>query len=280
MGDLKNITVIDSTGLGVQFPPSLLIVAICIGLAISLVFYLLRSFGLYTMAKKENLKSPYLAFIPIAWIYTATKLAGKVTFFGRKFKNFAGFALAVFAVAEIIVLFVNLVVYVPVVGYYLQGGEITFAMASKGLPGDLIEYPLTTGLYLKNNFDPYYTHTWIISIASVCSFLYNLFEIAEIIVLVMVYTGLFRRYWPEHSLLGCLFSIFGIFPIMVFAVRKREPVNYDEYMRAKFYGVHAQRPQQPPKNVEDPFGYGSPEASGKENSDPFPEFNDKREKDD
>ena len=276
MKNLKNITIIDSTGLGVLIPPALIFVACGIGLLVVVGLYLLRSFGLYAMAKKENHKNPNLAFIPFVWIYTASLLAGKVSFFGKKFKNFAVIALVVFCLTEAIALFINAVVYIPVVGYFLQGGEITIAAMRDGLPSGLVEYPLLSGVFLRNYFlYPYATSIWLIKFATVLSYLYDLLSILEIIVLVMIYIGIFRKYWPEHSFLGCAFSIFGFFPIVIFALRKRQPINYEEYVRARFYGVHANTNQgQPsPKEDIDPFGYDMPKEA-KKDEDPFPEFKD------
>jgi len=45
---------------------------------VGIVLYLLFSFGLYTMAKRRNLENPWLAFIPVAQLYTMGELIGPV----------------------------------------------------------------------------------------------------------------------------------------------------------------------------------------------------------
>ena len=65
-----------------------IIIGVSIGVALIIAAYLLRSFGLYIMAKRENKKLAFLAFIPFAWTYTACVLAGEVSFFGKKIKFF------------------------------------------------------------------------------------------------------------------------------------------------------------------------------------------------
>ena len=283
MGNFKNITIIDMTGLSFEFPPLFIFLVCGFAIAISLAFYLLRSIGLFTMAKKENLKCAYVAFIPIAWIYVATKLSGTITFFGKKFKNFAYVALAIMLVADLTFIFVNCVIYVPVIGYYLQGGEVAIAVPGEGLPGNFVEYGITSGIYLGNNFlNPYVEMGWIIKVASICSVIYRIFEIVQIILLVMIYIGLFRSYMPEHNFIGSMLSVLGFFPIMVFIVRNKKPVNFEEYIRAKFYGMHASRPNQNGAQGSSMNGEGRNDTPPKrpENDDPFPEFNQKSEKDD
>ena len=60
--------------------------SLAIAVGVWLALFLLLSFGLYYMAKKQNLEKRYLAFIPFANTLYMSKLAGKCTFFGRRMK--------------------------------------------------------------------------------------------------------------------------------------------------------------------------------------------------
>lgn len=60
--------------MGLAFLAGLSILFIIVGI----VFYLLFSFGLYTMAQRRNLENPWMAFIPIAQFYTMGEVIGPV----------------------------------------------------------------------------------------------------------------------------------------------------------------------------------------------------------
>ena len=47
-----------------------------IALAVLLAFYALRSIGIYVIAKKQEQKHAFLAFVPFAWLYIVCKLLG------------------------------------------------------------------------------------------------------------------------------------------------------------------------------------------------------------
>ena len=109
------------------------------------------------------------------------------------------------------------------------------------------------------------------------------FDIANIFVVITVYVNLFKRYLPNHYLLAAIISLLGFFAPFVFAVRKREPMNYIDYLRSRYqhnpyYGnPYANNPQgqRPP---EHPFS----EFAGRGEVDPGDPFNEFKqdEKDD
>ena len=70
-----------------------LLTSLGIAFGIWAILFLLQAFGLYYMAKKQNMPKPYLAFIPFVSTWYMSKLAGKCTFFGRKMKNAGIYAL-------------------------------------------------------------------------------------------------------------------------------------------------------------------------------------------
>jgi hypothetical protein len=81
-------------------------------------------------------------------------------------------------------------------------------------------------------------------------------DLATIIIEVTLYINLFKRFWPKHFVLASILSIFvGLFAPLVFAIRKKDPVNYIDYLRSRYsyypYGM--------------PYGnnqYGGPQNRG------------------
>ena len=102
------MTYIDLDGIASPMGSWIFYLILAIGLVVVLGFYLLRSFGLYALAKRhgEN-KGAWTAFCPIIWVYIASKLAGEVAIFGKKIKSFAVVILIVACIAEGLILLIN-----------------------------------------------------------------------------------------------------------------------------------------------------------------------------
>ena len=64
-----------------------LFTALAIGGGVWLVLFILQGVGLYTMAKKRDMKNKWLAFVPFASVWYMGKLAGTCDVFGRKMKR-------------------------------------------------------------------------------------------------------------------------------------------------------------------------------------------------
>ena len=61
------------------------------GLALFSVFYVFRSIGLYSMAKKKGMEKPWLAFVPFAALYVVQQLAPESKYI-KTIKNLYVFA--------------------------------------------------------------------------------------------------------------------------------------------------------------------------------------------
>ena len=125
---------------------------------------------------------------------------------------------------------------------------------------------------------------------------------AVFVIEVNLYFSLFRKFWPNHYLLAAIFSIFfGLFPVFMFVIRHKEPVNYRQYVNSRqgyygpryYGGMHGQNPYgnnnpygnpyanpqgQPNQNnnndkSKEPFG----EFNGKDDDEPFPEFDNRKD---
>ena len=293
------ITFIYSDGSGVELPMPLasLIVELSIVLAVIAAFYALRSIGLMVMSKKVGLSKSCVVFswIPILWVFTACKLIGDDKVFGKPFQSFALLFCILFGVFEGLNFIVNFIAFFPIVGNVLMGRKLfilsfntiaemdAYAYAN-GLKGTFL-----SGVYGASNFvDPYGGAVNVLGkIISVCNYILPLLEIASIVITVMIYINLFKKYRPQHYMLFSILSIFGLFGPFVFAVRKREPIDYMDYVRSRYryygnpyggnpynnpYGNPPQNQQRPP---ETPFSEFA-ERGEIDPGDPFADFsNDK-----
>ncbi len=240
---------------------ALLIFIVAITLAVLLTFYVFRSIGIYTLAKRAGFKNAFLAWIPCAWVYTVCKLIGRDRILGKPAENVATLMVTLFTVVEVITVLYNVLYYFPVCMYVLQGGTVYFSESNIITP-DLIT-PYSVGV------------KYFINILGILS---DIGQLANIFVTVTIYFGLFRKYWPEHYILASLLSIFlDLFGIFVFVIRKKEPTDYLSYVRSR-YNVNPNNQYNPygqnEKKKEEPFS----EFGNKKEEDPFPEFSDKDKK--
>ena len=244
----------------------------CAILAVTLAFYVLRSLGLYTLAKKNGVKGAFVAWIPFAWIYVVCMLIGDGRFFGWTFKQIALLALVVFSINGIFDILYNALSYVPVIGYFLQGGTITLLEENGGMK-----------LFLGEDFlNPYSNYNAVKAFLNVTYYVNGVLSLVVTVVTVFAFIALFRKFWPQHYILASVLSVMGLFPPFVFAIRNRQPVKYADYLRSRFYYADSygqNPPQGTPRPPESPFGEFA-ERGDKDPGDPFAEFSDNDNKED
>ena len=235
-----------------------IIAFLAVTLAVTLAFYALRSVGIYKLAKNQGVKAAWLAFVPLAWMWTACKLIGKTPLFGKTFASFAILFTVVFAVAGIVPAVINGFEYLPHALRYLGGEDITLAVTSEGY-----------------YFEPLVVFsTEVITILRILQYLNYFLNLASIIITVFVYINLFKKFWPEHYIIAAVFSFFGLFPPFVFAIRNNKAVNYADYLRSRFYGYGMRGSG---ASGVDPDGYARKEEERQRREEPFAEFSDKPE---
>ena len=133
---------------------------------------------------------------------------------------------------------------------------------------------LMGGVYGGRDFvNPYGSGIYTLSkILKVVSLITMITDVAGIVISVMVFFSLFKKYNPRnYFLFGILSLLFGLFGPLVFAVRKREPMNYMDYVRSRYnYSPYG-----------NPYGtpYGNPPSGNSQprGGSPFEEFKDKNE---
>ena len=257
--------VFSSNGNYAEIPHGAILSIFVIVLAIALLFYLLRSFGLYKLAARGGVKNAWFSFIPCLWMYTACKIIGKSKLFGKSFESLAIWFFLLFTFAAAIPLTYNGILIGPYIGYLLKGNTVTIVVGANSTTiSPMAEYP-----------------RWILTLLDVFSIASYFMRIAEIFIAVTVYVNLFRKFWPEHYILAAVLSFMGLFGPFVFAIRNRKEVNFAEYIRRRFYSAGY-----PPYGPYGPYGggQGTPNAgatgepfgdTSEKNDDPFGEFSDK-----
>ena len=250
-------------------------------LAVTIGFYALRSIGLMVMAKRAGETKPFLAWIPFMWIYVACKLIGEDSkFFGVSFRKLAIWFCIIFAFGEILTLASSAIALFPVAGNFLMGRNIyilsftTDLEAESFINTERLTATFISGVYGGRDFvNPYGGSIYsIVKVLNVISYVTLITDIAGIVISVAVFFSLFKKYSPRNYMLfGILSLLVGIFGPLVFGIRKRQPVNYMDYVRSRYnYGPY----RNPYGNPYAGQGSGSAQSSV---GDPFEEFKDKND---
>lgn len=272
-----------------------------ITLAVILAFYALRSIGIYVLAKRQEVKHAFLAFIPCAWVYVACKIIGNLKTFGSTFAKLAWVFMLIFTISEVMTLAYNVIAYYPLVGNLLIGGKEIYIVDDvesflRSKPTGYYEYWTGDGIFYDNTFVWPYSPTQealVRKISQIIQYSSFVFDIASIIVIVHVYIALFRKFWPQHYILATVLSFFGLFSPFVFAIRNKEPIKYSDYLRERYNGAYgpygpyryygnpygANPNANTPKPPEHPFSEFA-ERGEVDPGDPFTEFSDKKQSDD
>ena len=263
------LNIIDATGFGMQISKGTVIGVMLVPLIVSLIFYVLRGVGIYVLSKKAGVKVAWMGFVPCVWIYPLLKTLKSEKFFGTTFGKLAGLLTVVFALSEATTYFYSLVETVPILGYYLQGGSVSLVLGET-------ESTIMVGNDFLNPLDTAFMKI----LTEVIDWVSLPLDIVALITEVFMLVALFKRYWPNNYILGTILSVLGFFGIMVFIIRKKQPRDFNEYIRSRYSNVYNPygnnpygSPQEPTNNsntTEDPFKDFS---SKKE--DPFSEFDDK-----
>lgn len=261
-----------------------------VAVLVTAALYALRSIGLFVMAKRAEIAHAFIAWIPLVWIYTACKLiGGKVKLFGKPINKLAIIFCIIYAASGVLNFVYDFLIDFPLVGNYLMGREISVLMLDSSSV-DVSEYIIglkpfwgySDTVYIGADFvDPYGDAVYgIIDFLNVISWVSLPFDLAQIFVVVIVYVNLFKRYLPQHYMLATIVSLLGFFAPFVFAARKREPVNYGDYLRSRYrrYGYGPYGQQGP--YYGNPYGVPPQGQNGQKPPEhPFSEFADKNEVD-
>lgn len=256
-----------------------------------LVFYFFMSFAFYRMAKKNNVKHAWVAFLPFARYLTAGKVIGTGTLFGKK-SNKVGLV-AMFATIFNYGVFIAhfILVYFAIYKAMTSGYNVIVSLSGgvyieQSLPVsvDLLEHTLTD--FVRGTSTPYFVAVLTLQYAQF------LRDFVQIIFMYIFWSNLFVKYKPGMSavytiiatlspiLLGPFIEIGGIF---AFIFRNRDQFDLEDYINSIKNRAYTQN-----VNPGNPYGqnpyqnnpYGQNPYQGNANDDPFEEFSDNNGKND
>lgn len=247
---------------------TVIIVSAVITVALMVALFILQGIGIYVMAKKQGLKKRVLAFVPFVNIWYIGKLAGECHFFGQRMKRAGMYAM----IAQILFAVVSILTIAAEQYLWMYHGAPQMATE--------YDYYYWTGL---SGFALHVSRFFDIS-----GYILPIFQLLFEIFLVVIMMGLCKKYAPKnYMMLGMLVLFVPISRfIIIFVLRKRQPIDYEAYMRARHEAF--MRTQQQYYNRQNPYGnpYGNPYASrnstynggqsggsnGAKPADPFEEF--------
>ncbi len=258
---------------------------LAIALAIILAFYLLRSIGLYMLAKRQNVRKAFLAWIPLVWFYIFCKLIGKSRIFNMPYEKVAVWLCVIFAVSELLTIAISFISYFPLFQYSLIEGGTLYVGSSEQLNNANMERYLiiegNLGVYGTKKILPFgMTKENYFNLLEVLNLFSMFFELATIIITISAYFAFFRKYLPQHYMLASLLSIFisPVLAIFIFICRKKDPMDYNEYIRSR-YQAYQNSYQNPYNNPYNQGGYNGGYQQPKQPDHPFSEFAEKGEVD-
>ena len=191
-------------------------IAAGISLGIWLVLFILQGIGLWVMAKRRNIGKRYLAFGPFVSLYYIGRLTGDCMVFGRKMKRPGLYAM----IAQILTTLLMAACSVVTTILFVYYGD---CYQSSPYGGEWINLPATVEPLRRFLF---ICGDGINGISGIFVFVYE-------ILLLLLMVGLFRKYAPRNSM---FFSFVAFFVpisrfIFIFALRNKEAIDYEAYMR-------------------------------------------------
>ena len=266
-----------------------LIVALIASLALPITFYVLRSIGIFSLAKRGGVKHAWLAWLPCVWLFVACKLIKETKIFGSTFGKMALIFTIVFALSQLLYYINEFFVYFPIVGNILHNKSNVYIVLEQTnlLPNNVSAYKFISGVYVDNSFVyPYKDLFAIARTMTIISYVSMIFELASLIITISLYINLFRKYWPSQFVLVSILSIMGLFGVFAFIIRKKQPINYADYVRsryASYYGGQGYGPYGGPHNgpyggAQGPYGGYGGQGAPKQPDEPFTDYQDPKDR--
>ena len=252
--------------------------ALLIGFAVlTIAFYLLRSIGIYTLAKRRAIKGAGIAFVPFIWIYIACKIIANKRFFNWTFSKIAVIFTIIFSLSQVLLVVYNFFVYFPLAYNLILGNNIYIVQEGATIVSNCVPFWLEgSGIYVDGKAF-IYPYADVYGLIKVLDVLYHVTLVLDLIctvISVILYVNLFRTYAPGQYIVYTVLSFFGLFAIFAFVIRKREQITYEEYIRSR-YGYNPYNPYQYGAN-QGPNGNPNVNQSQRNRQNqqsPFSEFN-------
>lgn len=230
-----------------------------IGVVLLAGLFVLQGAGLYTMAKRLNIQKKWLAFVPFANVILLGKITGECQIFGQRMKRAGLYAM----LAQIACVLATALYLAAELYLYLQHGapivDNNFESSYWGLTG------------IAGKIEKFY---------EIIPYVTGILELIAQVLFYVLIVGLCKKYAPHNYMFLSLLTLFVPMArfVLVFCLRKRQPINYEAYMRAKreaYYRRQQQYYQQYGNPYQNPYGrpYTPPQnPTAQKPQDPFEEF--------
>lgn len=215
--------------------------SIGIGFFAWLALFILQGVGLYTMAKKREMKKAWISFVPFVNIWYLGKLAGECYTFGHKVKRIGIFAMA----AQIITTLLTVATVASEIYLYVNHGQPIIPEETFAKP----YWPNLTGF--SQQVESFYGYS---------DFFLSIFQLIFGILMLMIMTSLCKKYATKNYMPLSMLAFFIPLSrfVVIFCVRKNKAIDYEEYVR-KQREEFMRRQQQYRKMYGNPYNpYGNP----------------------
>ena len=224
--------------------------------------FVLQGFGLMKMAKNRSLKHKWLAFIPFVNLIYIGKLVGTCIVFGKPMKRAGLYAMIAQILSTLIFLSCMVIfVYLSVVEGVPQQDKLgTWYWENLGASSKALANILNVLFYLLPILQLIYT-----AFIAILSF------------------ALYKKYSPNNYFILGLVTIFIPLSryIIVFVLRNKAPINFEEYMR-KRHEEFVRRQQQyggyNPYGMPNQNPYQNPYGQSQREESPFSDFDEEKKK--
>ncbi len=209
-----------------------------VALLVWLALFILQGFGLYTMARNLGLRNKACAFIPFVNLLYLGQIVGECFIFNQRVKRAGLYAM----IAQIACTLLN---------FMMIFAEL-FLFAKYGIPQNTEMMPFWSNL--SAGFD-----TVVYDFYKISYFLVALVSLPQSIFLLILLIGLCKKYAPKNhmilSWLGILVPVSRY--IIIFALRNKTAIDYNEYMRRRREQYYQQQqrynPYQNPYQNNNPY---------------------------
>lgn len=263
----------------------ILITSAIASVVVWLGLFILQGFALLAMAKKQKIKNKWLAFVPFANIMFMGKIAGECSFFGRKMKSAGLYVM----LAQMAATLVSFAVIAAELYLYIACGDPTYVETQSMFSVSYIEQ--WNGLSgFSYGVSVFYSYG---------SLIMSIFGLVYQILMLVLMIAILKKYTPRSFVLLSFLSLFVPLSryIILFVLRNRQPIDYEEYMRKRreeymrrqqeyysrygnpYNNPYGGNPYNNPYGNRPPYGgnpynnpaQGNPQPQAKD-EDPFEEF--------
>lgn len=188
-------------------------------IAISLVFFILQGVGLSKMAKANGMRHRWMAFVPFLNLLYVGMISGEVSFFGRRVKRAGLVAMILEIVASIFYVAIALAEVILFVYFY---DRLLITTTEAGYPIPQWTALPDDAVFIKNFY-------------MISGYITPILSLVHGVFMLLLYTGLFRKYDPRRSALFAILSVFVPFfaEIATFVLRNRAAIDYEDYVRRR-----------------------------------------------